>query len=63
MFTYTCCNTKLYTYPIHTGIDEFPKDIFTQQQRRHGAIILHFLVVRIAIASSFHPLLCTVNIL
>ncbi|EDV19631.1 uncharacterized protein TRIADDRAFT_33154 [Trichoplax adhaerens] len=26
------------------GIDEFPKDIFTQQQRRQGAVVIHFIV-------------------
>ena len=26
------------------SIEEFPGDLFNQQQRRHGAVIIHFLV-------------------
>lgn len=27
------------------GIKEFPKDVFTQQQRRYGAVLLHVFLV------------------
>ncbi|XP_015372787.1 PREDICTED: sodium/potassium/calcium exchanger 3-like [Diuraphis noxia] len=30
---------------IHRSIDEFPKDFFTEEQRRHGAVIIHLILV------------------
>ncbi|KAL5242559.1 hypothetical protein ACI65C_009969 [Semiaphis heraclei] len=29
---------------IHRSIDEFPKDFFTEEQRRHGAVIIHLIL-------------------
>jgi len=28
-----------------SGVTEFPDDVFTQQQRRYGAVILHIIMV------------------
>ncbi|XP_022178299.1 sodium/potassium/calcium exchanger 3-like [Myzus persicae] len=29
---------------IHRSIDEFPSDFFTEEQRRHGAIVIHLIL-------------------
>ncbi|CAI6351467.1 unnamed protein product [Macrosiphum euphorbiae] len=29
---------------IHRSIDEFPRDFFTEEQRRHGAVIVHLIL-------------------
>ena len=43
MFASRCC------YAINllvSGIKEFPQDLFSVEQLRHGAIIIHIFVVR-----------------
>lgn len=37
-------NSSILCEKAHRSIEEFPHDFFTEEQRQHGAIIIHLLV-------------------
>ena len=42
-------NEGFHCWSVFSGVSDFPKDIFTLEQKRHGAVLLHVFCVSIMI--------------
>ena len=48
---------------VPTAIHEFPEDVFTKEQRKRGAVLLHVLCVRTQYSPSTQPVTVFVYVL
>lgn len=55
--------TIIYFFTLSTAIHEFPDDLFTNNERKTGAVMLHIVAVRGLTESILSLTYCTVSVL